>query len=264
MSDAFQNLRNTLDAPELLRSSVGQVDVTLPCVDGLVLIGESSLGISFEKGEISSNLVFAHPGRRCSHPLRINYHAGAARNTVVLGKGAEIYGQLHIHGSDNVVILSGGTSHWSMVNARLWGSKQVFLWGLGATSNGCDVVMQGDGRKVLVSDDCMFANGIYVRNSDMHPVVDLQTKEWLNPPDDVVVGSHVWVAQEVLIGKGVLVGRGSVIGAKAFVNRSIPPFCLAGGAPARVLKSGISWDRDEFPRREVVDRLSEEYLQGQP
>ena len=35
---------------------------------------------------------------------------------------------------------------------------------------------------------------------------------------------------------GVRIGEGSIIGANSFVNKDIPPFSIAGGLPAKVIK----------------------------
>jgi acetyltransferase-like isoleucine patch superfamily enzyme len=35
---------------------------------------------------------------------------------------------------------------------------------------------------------------------------------------------------------GVTIGRGAVVGANSVVNQDIPDYCVAVGAPARVLK----------------------------
>ena len=40
-----------------------------------------------------------------------------------------------------------------------------------------------------------------------------------------------------LILKGVTIGEGAIIGAGSVVTRDVPPFCLAAGSPARVLRS---------------------------
>jgi acetyltransferase-like isoleucine patch superfamily enzyme len=53
----------------------------------------------------------------------------------------------------------------------------------------------------------------------------------------IVIGDNVWIAGNVTILSGVTIGSGSVIAAHSVVTRDIPPNCLAGGSPARVIKS---------------------------
>lgn len=53
----------------------------------------------------------------------------------------------------------------------------------------------------------------------------------------VTVEDDVWVAGKVMITAGVRIGHGSVIGAGAVVTQDIPPWSVAVGVPARVIKS---------------------------
>lgn len=53
----------------------------------------------------------------------------------------------------------------------------------------------------------------------------------------VTVGDDVWIGRRVMIMPGVTVGDGCVIGAGAVVTKDIPPYTVAGGVPARVLKA---------------------------
>jgi len=46
----------------------------------------------------------------------------------------------------------------------------------------------------------------------------------------------VWIGTKVTVTSGVTIGEGSVIGANAVVTRDIPPFSVAVGVPARVVK----------------------------
>lgn len=52
----------------------------------------------------------------------------------------------------------------------------------------------------------------------------------------VIIEDDVWCGANVTILKGVTIGRGSVIAAGAVVTRDIPPYSIAGGIPAKVLK----------------------------
>ena len=54
---------------------------------------------------------------------------------------------------------------------------------------------------------------------------------------DVIIEDDVWIGGGVVILAGVTIGKGSIIAAGAVVNKDIPPYSIAGGIPARVLKS---------------------------
>jgi acetyltransferase-like isoleucine patch superfamily enzyme len=50
------------------------------------------------------------------------------------------------------------------------------------------------------------------------------------------IGHDVWVGHNALILSGVTIGIGAVIGAGAVVTRDIPPYAIAVGSPARVIR----------------------------
>jgi acetyltransferase-like isoleucine patch superfamily enzyme len=54
--------------------------------------------------------------------------------------------------------------------------------------------------------------------------------------EDVIVGKDVWIGTGAKILKGVNIGDGAVIGANAVVTEDIPPYAIAVGVPARVVK----------------------------
>jgi len=53
----------------------------------------------------------------------------------------------------------------------------------------------------------------------------------------LTIEDDVWLGANCVIISGVEIGRGSVIGAGSIVTKSIPPFSVAVGNPARVIKS---------------------------
>lgn len=52
----------------------------------------------------------------------------------------------------------------------------------------------------------------------------------------VVIGNDVWIGTNVVVLRGVTVGDGAVIGAGAIVTKDIPPYAIAVGNPANVIK----------------------------
>lgn len=66
---------------------------------------------------------------------------------------------------------------------------------------------------------------------------------------DVVIGNDVWIGREALILSGVTIGDGAVIGARAVVSKNIPPYGIAVGNPAQVIRYRFS--------QEIIARLLE-------
>lgn len=50
------------------------------------------------------------------------------------------------------------------------------------------------------------------------------------------IGNDVWIGRDVTILPSVNIGDGAVIGTGAVVNKDIPPYAIAVGVPARVIK----------------------------
>lgn len=53
---------------------------------------------------------------------------------------------------------------------------------------------------------------------------------------DVTIGNDVWIGEHVTIMSGVTIGDGAVIGANSVVGKSIPPYAVAVGNSARVVR----------------------------
>lgn len=54
---------------------------------------------------------------------------------------------------------------------------------------------------------------------------------------EIIIGDNVWLGDRVSIVAGVTIGEGSVIGANSVVTHDIPPFSVAVGSPAKVIKT---------------------------
>ena len=67
----------------------------------------------------------------------------------------------------------------------------------------------------------------------------------------IVIGNDVWIGQGATIQSGVTIGDGAVIAANAHVVKSIPPYAIVGGNPARTIKMRFSKDQ-----RDALIRIS--------
>ncbi|CAM3686392.1 CatB-related O-acetyltransferase [Vibrio aerogenes] len=53
---------------------------------------------------------------------------------------------------------------------------------------------------------------------------------------DTVIGNDVWLGYDVTIMPGIRIGHGAIIAAKSVVTHDIPPYSIAGGHPASVIR----------------------------
>jgi acetyltransferase-like isoleucine patch superfamily enzyme len=61
-------------------------------------------------------------------------------------------------------------------------------------------------------------------------------REFNTTKGPIVVGNDVWIGKGALILSGVNIGDGAIIGAHAVVSKDVPPYGIAVGNPARVVK----------------------------
>ncbi len=85
-----------------------------------------------------------------------------------------------------------------------------------------------------------------------------------NYDKDVIVEEDVWIGCNVTLLAGVTIGRGGIIAAGAVVNKSMPPYCVCGGVPARFIK--FKWNIDQIMEHEIQlyapeERLDRKYLE---
>ena len=103
-----------------------------------------------------------------------------------------------------------------------------------------------EGTRILIGRDCMFSDQVGVRTGDMHSLVAAGTRTRLNPARDIVIEPHVWLCRGATVMKGCQIGTHSVLGAFSVLTGSLPAGVLAVGAPAKVIRSGISWERERL------------------
>ena len=90
------------------------------------------------------------------------------------------------------------------------------------------------GRKVMINDT---SHGTFKKEQlDIQPSLrPLMSK------GSIIIEDNVWLGEMACILGGVTIGKGSIIGAGSVVTKSIPPYSLAVGSPAKVIKS-FSYD----------------------
>jgi acetyltransferase-like isoleucine patch superfamily enzyme len=71
----------------------------------------------------------------------------------------------------------------------------------------------------------------------------------------IVVEEDCWLGMNSVVMPGIKIGRGCVIGSNAVVTRDLPPYSVAVGAPARIVRRRLEFvppDRVEWSRPEHI------------
>jgi acetyltransferase-like isoleucine patch superfamily enzyme len=169
-----------------------------------------------------------------------------------------------IHGSDNQLIFRPGCSvkdcritvygdHHRLIIEEGAVLTQSILWFEDHHTRitiGANTTMQRYGhiavtepyRKIEIGPDCMFSFNVDIRNGDSHTIFEQASGQRVNWAKNIKIGNHVWLGAHAQVMGGADIGENSIIGLRALVNGKIPANVIAVGSPARVAKTGFSWD----------------------
>jgi acetyltransferase-like isoleucine patch superfamily enzyme len=87
--------------------------------------------------------------------------------------------------------------------------------------------------RVEIGRNCLLGHYVAIIDNDEHDMLD-RSRPGLSRP--VRVADGAWLCDRVIVLPGVTIGEGAVVGAGAVVTKDIPPWSVAVGNPARVIK----------------------------
>lgn len=130
--------------------------------------------------------------------------------------------------------------------------KNIYLGpcvGLGAKSN-----VSAPNARFICKGHCAIAEGLTVHTGNHARVIGMYITD-INDDNkpagydrDVIVEEDVWIGSNVTLLSGVIVGRGTTVAAGAVVAKSMPPYCICGGVPAKFIK--FYWTIDQVIEHE--------------
>ena len=101
------------------------------------------------------------------------------------------------------------------------------------------------GKGCLIAAHC----GLFANNHNFVDPVQYIARQGITRKG-IVIEDDCWLGHGVTVTDGVTIGRGSVIGAGSVVTKDIPPYSIAVGTPAKVVKSRIA-EKQKVGSREL-------------
>lgn len=97
-------------------------------------------------------------------------------------------------------------------------------------------VLYGHGDIIIGSNTLIAMQTIIVSSNHSIP----SKKQLIRHQQDILkpvnIGDDVWIGANCTILGGVNIGNGAVVGAGSLVNKDIPPYAIAVGNPAKIIK----------------------------
>jgi acetyltransferase-like isoleucine patch superfamily enzyme len=130
----------------------------------------------------------------------------------------------------------------------------------GEISIGCNTTINGPGTEfyalknpITIGNFCSIARNTAVQehNHDLNNITTYYIKQRIFREQigidavskgAIIIGNDVWIGTQSIILSGVTIGDGCVITANSVVTKNIPPYSIAGGSPAKVIRQRFSED----------------------
>lgn len=184
-----------------------------------------------------NRILFLHYGAQCGNNLQaygkiyLNIERGATLSigdnfNLISGDNynplcRNVYASIKLEGKDTIVVIGNNTG---MSSPIIWARQSIRI-----------------GSRVKIGGDCI------IMDSDAHSL-DYRKRSSIEKIDGISIDrvstkcAPIVIEDDVLIGtrsvilKGVTIGARSVIAAGSIVTKSIPPDCVAGGNPCKVIR----------------------------
>lgn len=185
-------------------------------------------------------------------PQHLKLHVCGYDNDVVI-RSAAFQAEIYIQGCNNTILVEEDAVSQLPSYIQFGDAKNpvfgcILRIGRGSDLTAADIRLFDRGSSIDIGEDCLVSWDVKIWSSDTHSLLDAEGR--VHAGKALHIGNHVWVGNGVHIGKNSYIADGCVVGwGSTVAGRFETPGCVIAGAPARVVKEGVSWDKrrpDEF------------------
>ena len=196
-------------------------------------------GLSVRKGGSSNIFRFGRDVLFRKTKIKIS----GKNNKISIGPKCRFKGlKIELVGNNNNISIDERIITSGEIYISIKGNNCDLKIGDGTLIGSFDIFLEESNTKVSIGRNCMFGFGISISTTDFHSIIDTNTNERINPPQDVIIGNHVWVASSVEINKGVAIADNSIVASNSLVTKKFTQSnIILGGLPAKILKENVNW-----------------------
>lgn len=162
--------------------------------------------------------------RTVIHSMGRIYNIRHVRDAINIGTNTHIKGEL-------LVFAHGG--HIS-IGEYCYIGEQSHIW---------------SAKNITIGDRVLISHNVNIFDNLTHPISARSRHEHYRKiitsghptsidldESPIQIGNDVWIGCQSIIMKGVTIGEGAIIGAGSVVTKSVPPYTIVGGNPAKVIR----------------------------
>lgn len=186
--------------------------------------------------------IILHPSK-IAKQIEWNYYKKRLAN---IGKNSQIGQNFSIINPDGISIgdnFSGGCDialwSWNAVNIKGNDCKLIIKNNVSIT----DRCIISAANRIEIGNGCLLVRDTFITDNSHGENISINELN-ISPHErnifskgTVIIGDNVWTGKNVCIMPNVKIGNGAIIGANSVVTHNIPPYSVAVGSPAKVIKT---------------------------
>ena len=170
------------------------------------------------------------------------------------GKDITLHPSIEFEGANDVTLGDGVKIRRGAIIRRIGGNSRIHIHEQVTIDSGVNIRTYYDstleigahtvigpytclsGGNLRIGQDCMIAShvSVYANNHNFSDP-NRKIREQSSSRKGIIIEDDCWLGTGVRVVDGVTIGKGSVVGAGAVVTKSLPPYSIAVGIPAKVI-----------------------------
>lgn len=133
------------------------------------------------------------------------------------------------------------------------------------------IYSSGSNEELIIGNYCSIGSGTTFLMGSEHPYKYISTfpfkvkilgiEHEATSKGKIVLEDDVWIGENVFILSGVTIGQGAVVAAESVIVKSVPPYAIVGGNPAKIIKYRFSENVIEKLKNIEFLKLSEKEVE---